>query len=102
MASEPVIAAQGINHAYGAGAVRRQILFDVSAEIYPGEIVVMTGPSGSGKTTLLTLIGCLRSAQEGSLRVLGHELNGASDSLRARIRRQIGFIFQAHNLLEML
>ncbi len=56
----------------------------------------MTGPSGSGKTTLLTLIGTLRTVQEGSLKVLGNELKGATPDLIAQLRREMGFIFQAH------
>src|SRR5262249_59378671 len=67
-----------------------------------GEIVILAGPSGSGKTTLLTLIGALRSTQSGSLRVLGHELRGADARALARVRRQIGYVFQAHNLLDAL
>jgi putative ABC transport system ATP-binding protein len=62
----------------------------------------MTGPSGSGKTTLLTLIGTLRTVQEGSLQVLGRELSGATARQRLDIRQQIGFIFQAHNLFGSL
>jgi putative ABC transport system ATP-binding protein len=93
------IVIRGVSHYFGTGVLRKQILTDVTAEIQPGEIVIMTGPSGSGKTTLLTLIGALRSTQEGSLRVLGHELRGTSPRDLVRVRRKIGFIFQAHNLL---
>lgn len=62
----------------------------------------MTGPSGSGKTTLLTLIGGLRSAQSGSLNVVGHEIADASESELVQARRDNGYIFQAHNLHESL
>jgi putative ABC transport system ATP-binding protein len=62
----------------------------------------MMGPSGSGKTTLLTIIGGLRSVQEGSLKVLGYELYGASINQLVEMRRNIGYIFQAHNLLKFL
>ncbi|BAZ65344.1 MAG: DevA family ABC transporter ATP-binding protein [Pelatocladus maniniholoensis HA4357-MV3] len=102
MTQEPVISIQHINHYYGKGALRRQILFDINLEINPGEIVLMTGPSGSGKTTLLSLIGGLRSVQEGSLKFLGKELYRASQTKLVSIRRKIGYIFQAHNLLEFL
>lgn len=102
MTQEPVIAIKNINHYYGKGALKKQILFDISLEIYPGEIVIMTGPSGSGKTTLLSLIGGLRSVQEGSLKFLGKELFRASQTKLVSIRRKIGYIFQAHNLLEFL
>jgi putative ABC transport system ATP-binding protein len=99
---EPVIAIQNIDHYFGSGPLRRQILFDVSAEILPGEIVIVSGPSGSGKTTLLTLAGALRSVEQGSLRILNHELRGASNDALVRVRANIGFIFQAHNLLDAL
>lgn len=98
----PAIAVRGVNHYFGSGDVRKQILYDVSTDVFPGEIVITTGPSGSGKTTLLTLIGALRSVQEGSLQTLGRELRGASQDALNEVRRQIGFIFQAHNLLDSL
>jgi len=102
MTRDPVIVADGVSHFYGRGALRKQILFEVSLDIEPGEIVIMTGPSGSGKTTLIGLMGALRSCQEGSLRVLGQEMRGASPRRRVELRRSIGYIFQAHNLIESL
>ncbi|MDZ8261189.1 DevA family ABC transporter ATP-binding protein [Nostoc sp. ChiQUE01b] len=99
---QPVIAIKNLNHFYGKGALRKQILFDINLEIYPGEIVIMTGPSGSGKTTLLSLIGGLRSVQQGSLKFLGEELIGVSQNKLVQMRRNIGYIFQAHNLLGFL
>jgi putative ABC transport system ATP-binding protein len=101
MSSAP-ITVRGLNHAYGKGKLRKQILFDIDTEIPEGEIVIVTGPSGSGKTTLLTLVGALRAAQQGSVRVLGEELRGARPGTLERVRRQIGFIFQQHNLLGAL
>jgi putative ABC transport system ATP-binding protein len=91
-----------VSHYYGSSALRRQVLFDITAEISPGEIVIMTGPSGSGKTTLLSLVGALRSVEHGSIRVMGDELNGAGRSALLRVRQSIGFIFQHHNLLGSL
>ncbi len=99
---EPVICGEGINFAFGQGELRKQILFDVDIRIQPGEIVLLTGPSGSGKTTLLTLIAGLRTLQEGKLNVLGHSLYNASQRDLLALRRKIGFIFQAHNLLPYL
>jgi putative ABC transport system ATP-binding protein len=64
--------------------------------------VICTGPSGSGKTTLLTMLGGLRSCQDGSLKILGQELNGASKDQLADLRLNVGFIFQAHNLMMFL
>jgi len=102
MAAAAPILISNVNHYYGSGELRRQILHDVSVEIRTGEIVIVTGPSGSGKTTLLTLIGALRSTQEGTVQVLGSELRGASSRVLERVRRDIGYIFQAHNLLDAL
>lgn len=91
-----------LNHYFGEGELRKQALYDNNLEVKRGEIVIMTGPSGSGKTTLLTLIGTLRTVQEGSLKVLGQELHGATRDDVVRLRRELGFIFQAHNLFESL
>jgi putative ABC transport system ATP-binding protein len=96
------IEVRGLNHSYGKGELKKQILFDVSVEIREGEIVIVTGPSGSGKTTMLTLVGALRSAQEGSVKILGEELRDARPSTLEKVRQQIGFIFQQHNLLGAL
>jgi len=99
---EPAIQVRNLNHHFGAGQLRKQILFDISADIFPGEIVINTGPSGSGKTTLLTLVCGLRSVQDGSVSTLGIELKGAAQRTLVRVRQSIGFIFQAHNLLAAL
>jgi len=99
---KPVISARHLNHYFGKGELRKQTLFDINLDIYLGEIVLMTGPSGSGKTTLLTLMGGLRSVQERSLTILGQEMHAASKWQMMQLRRQIGYIFQAHNLLTFL
>ncbi|XZE17633.1 ATP-binding cassette domain-containing protein [Pirellulaceae bacterium SH449] len=98
----PSIHAQGLQHSFGTGDLKKQILFDNNLTVFPGEIIIMTGPSGSGKTTLLTLIGALRTVQDGQLRVLGQSLHGASAGKLKDFRKEIGFIFQAHNLFEAL
>ncbi|WP_193196129.1 DevA family ABC transporter ATP-binding protein [Nostoc sp. MG11] len=98
MTSEPVISIKNLDHYFGQGQLRKQVLFDINLEINTGEIIIMTGPSGSGKTTLLTLVGGLRSAQSGNLEILGQELCGASAAQLTQARRSNGYIFQAHNL----
>jgi len=92
------ISIHNLNHHFGQGQLRKQVLFDINLEINVGEIVIMTGPSGSGKTTLLTLVGGLRSVQSGSLQVLGQDLYGATAKQLTQARRHHGYIFQAHNL----
>ncbi|MCA2553321.1 MAG: DevA family ABC transporter ATP-binding protein [Microcystis sp. M04BS1] len=97
-----VIDIQNLNHYFGQGTLKKQVLFQINLKITEGEIVILTGPSGSGKTTLLSLIGGLRSVQEGSLQHFEKELRGASEEQLVQTRRQIGYIFQAHNLLPFL
>ncbi len=98
MTSEPAIQIRNLSHNFGKGRLKKQVLFDITLDIAAGEIILMTGPSGSGKTTLLTLVGGLRSAQEGSLKILGKELCGANQRALDKARRSNGYIFQAHNL----
>ena len=99
---QPVVRIRDLNHYFGQGPSRKQVLFDNTLDLMPGEITIMTGPSGSGKTTLLTLVGALRSVCEGSLQVMGRELSQLNPKELVEIRRGIGFIFQAHNLFESL
>ncbi len=100
--SELIVEARNLNFAYGDGELRRQVLYDVSLDMRAGEIVLLTGPSGCGKTTLLTLVGALRSVTDGQLRVLGSDLHRCRTAELVTVRRRIGFIFQAHNLLDFL
>lgn len=96
------VSVRELNHFYGQGELKKQVLFNNRLDLLPGEIVVMTGPSGSGKTTLLTLIGALRTVQDGQLHVLDRELHRLSSSELVRFRQRVGFIFQTHNLFDSL
>ena len=93
---------RGLQHWFGTGANRRQVLQGIDCSGAAGEVVLLTGPSGCGKTTLLTLVGALRQVQQGSVRIFEQELLGASRSTRQQLRRRIGMIFQGHNLLRCL
>jgi putative ABC transport system ATP-binding protein len=97
-----IINVGNLNHHFGKESLKKQVLFDINLKINSSEIVIMTGPSGSGKTTLLSLIGGLRSVQNGSIRCLDRELNGADEENLVQVRREIGYIFQAHNLLPFM
>lgn len=99
---KPIIIVRHLSHFYGKRLLRKQVLFDINLTIKQTEIVILTGPSGSGKTTLLSLVGGLLSVQEGSLITLGKEMNGANEQQRVRVRRQMGYIFQGHNLLPFM
>jgi len=100
--TEPIIKLRNVNHYFGSGENRKHALKDITLDIYPGQIIICTGPSGSGKTTLLTMLGGLRSCQDGSLEILDQQLNGASKEQLAKLRLNVGFIFQAHNLMMFL
>lgn len=93
---------EGLSHSFGAGPTALHVLRAIKLQFYPGEITIIVGPSGSGKTTILTLAGALRSVQSGVVEVLGTQLNGATAAQQWAVRRQIGFIFQHHNLLSSL
>ncbi|MEM8676472.1 MAG: DevA family ABC transporter ATP-binding protein [Cyanobacteria bacterium P01_G01_bin.67] len=97
-----VVRIQNLNHFFGEGKLKKQILFDIDLTLNSGEVIILKGPSGSGKTTLLTLMGGLRSPQSGSLKVFGEELVGARKNKLVQTRKNIGYIFQSHNLLASL
>ena len=102
MAAAAAVDVHDLCHWYGSGSMRRQVLQGVNLQVAAGEVVLLTGPSGCGKTTLLTLVGALRQVQQGSVRVLGQDLEGAGRRERQQLRRSIGMIFQGHNLLRCL
>ena len=99
---QPTLRVEALDHFYGEEDSRNQVLFDNRIEIGPGQLVVMTGPSGAGKTTLLTLVGALRSVQHGRIEVLGQSLSTLGQRELVRMRRNVGFIFQMHNLFDAL
>jgi putative ABC transport system ATP-binding protein len=104
----PVLRVRGVNHHFGTGDTRTQVLFDNTLEVMPGELVIMSGPSGSGKTTILTLVGGLRTLQDGEIEVWDADrgdyraVRGAGEADLVNVRRLIGFIFQRHNLFDSL
>ena len=99
---KPLVEIKDLNHWFGDGDQRKQVLQSINLTVQPGEITILLGPSGSGKTTLLTMVGGLRSAQNGSLRIFNEELRRTSKTNLTRLRRKVGFIFQAHNLMPYL
>jgi putative ABC transport system ATP-binding protein len=97
---DPLIRLQGIKKVFYTDEVETHALADVHLEIGQGEYVAISGPSGCGKTTLLSILGLLDTATEGEYQLDGRPVAGLNASDRARVRnRQIGFIFQAFNLI---
>jgi putative ABC transport system ATP-binding protein len=89
-----------LNKVFYTDEVETRALTDVDMEIAEGEYVSISGPSGCGKTTLLSILGLLDSPSEGEYLLAGEPVANLSASERARVRnRQIGFIFQAFNLI---
>ena len=99
---KPLVEIKDLNHWFGDGDQRKQVLRSINLTVQPGEITILLCPSGSGKTTLLTMVGGMRSAQNGSLRIFNEELRQTSKTNLTRLRRKVGFIFQAHNLMPYL
>ena len=97
---EPLIRLTGIKKIFYTDEVETHALDDVHLEVAQGEYVAISGPSGCGKTTLLSLLGLLDTPTDGEYTLDGHAVAGLNASDRARVRnRQIGFIFQAFNLI---
>lgn len=99
---QTAIDVQNLSFSFGSGTLVQPVLKEITISIQQGEIVLITGPSGSGKTTFLTIIGGLRQAFTGSVVVLGQQFIQSSEQVRVKVRQQIGFIFQQHNLLKSL
>jgi putative ABC transport system ATP-binding protein len=99
---QPAVRIRALNYWYGSGANKTHALADVDVKIDRGEVAILTGPSGSGKTTLLTLIGALRQVDNGDVHVLGRDLRRLEPSGQVAVRRDVGFIFQFHNLFDSL
>jgi putative ABC transport system ATP-binding protein len=97
---EALIRLQGIKKVFYTDEVETHALSDIHLEIRHGEYIAIAGPSGCGKTTLLSILGLLDSPTDGSYLLDEQPVAKLSASDRARVRnRQIGFIFQAFNLI---
>jgi len=95
-----LIKLEGVKKVFYTEEVETHALADIHLEIREGEYVCIAGPSGCGKTTLLSILGLLDTPTGGSYTLAGTPVANISASQRARIRnRQIGFIFQAFNLI---
>jgi putative ABC transport system ATP-binding protein len=98
--SDPLIRLEGIQKVFYTDEVETHALLDVHLAIGKGEYVSIAGPSGCGKTTLLSILGLLDAPTTGRYDLAGEAVASLDPGTRARDRnRQIGFIFQAFNLI---
>ena len=98
-----MIECKNICKGFSVGEQKTQVLKNVSLSVEAGEFVSLMGPSGSGKSTMLYILGGLDKADSGSVIIDGREIGNLSDGDESKMRRDdIGFIFQAYNLIDNL
>ncbi len=98
--SDALIELDGVKKVFYTDEVETHALSGIHMQIARGEYVAIAGPSGCGKSTLLSILGLLDTPSDGSYTLKGDNVENLSASARARVRnRDIGFIFQAFNLI---
>jgi len=98
--NDALIQLDGVTKVFVTDDVETHALSGIHMEIKRGEYVTISGPSGCGKSTLLAILGLLDTPTDGQFTLNGRPVQGLKMSERARIRnREIGFIFQAFNLI---
>ena len=101
--SDLVMEAAGIAKDLGHGAGQIRALKGVDLALEGGQLTLLMGPSGSGKTTLLSILGCMLTPTEGTVRVRGDSIAGKNPEDLAKLRREnIGFVFQSYHLFPTL
>ncbi|MCF7821739.1 MAG: ATP-binding cassette domain-containing protein, partial [Mariprofundaceae bacterium] len=94
---------QGISKLYQQGETQVQALHTINLEVKEGEFAALVGPSGSGKTTLLNIMGGLDAPSQGTTHLNGTDIAGLQEAELSDFRLfQLGFIFQAYNLVPVL
>jgi putative ABC transport system ATP-binding protein len=102
-ADEMAVRVRGVTKEFGSGGSLTQALRGVDLDVPYGEMLMLVGPSGCGKTTLVSIVAGTLEPTEGEVQVLGHDLVAMSNGRKVRFRREnVGFIFQAYNLLPAL
>jgi putative ABC transport system ATP-binding protein len=101
--NEPMLEAVNVTKDLGSGAAKVAALKGVSLALNGGELTLLMGPSGSGKTTLLSILGCLLTPTDGTVRIRQQSIAGADPEDLARLRREhVGFVFQSFHLFPTL
>jgi putative ABC transport system ATP-binding protein len=97
---QPLIILDGITKVFVTDEVETHALSGINLEIKKGQYISIAGPSGCGKSTLLSILGLLDTPSDGSYKLNENPVDSLTSSERARVRnREIGFIFQAFNLI---
>ncbi len=92
--------AQGLSKRYKSGHNFVHPLIDLDITLFPGQFIAIMGPSGSGKSTLLHILGCLDRPDKGTYHLSDKDVSGLNDQELSHLRAtQIGFVFQAYNLI---
>ena len=100
---EAAIVCRGVTKTYGAGDNLVHALRGIDLDVDKGELLMLVGPSGCGKTTLISVVAGILDRTGGECSVFGHDFSAMSQSARTRWRgRNIGFVFQAYNLIPSL
>src|SRR5688572_22070647 len=99
----PAVEIRGVQKYFGTGDARVHVLRGVELDIRAGELLMMVGPSGCGKTTLISIVAGILDADLGLCRVLGEDVKSMTAAQKTAFRgRNIGFVFQAFNLIPAL
>jgi putative ABC transport system ATP-binding protein len=102
-ADEMAVRVRGVTKEFGSGGSLTRALRGVDLDVPYGEMLMLVGPSGCGKTTLVSIVAGTLEPTDGDVQVLGHDLVSMSNGRKVRFRREnVGFIFQAFNLLPAL
>lgn len=102
-ANQPAVHCSGVTKTFGHGATAVQALRGIDLTVMPGELMMLVGPSGCGKTTLISVIAGILDHDGGECRVFGQNLQRESHRARTAFRgRNVGFVFQAYNLIPTL
>ena len=97
---DPMLQLSSIEHTFGQGRRKLEILTGADLRVMPSEIVALTGPSGAGKSTLLHIAGLLEIPDAGTISIAGESCSHLGDNARTMVRRQsLGFVYQYHHLL---
>jgi putative ABC transport system ATP-binding protein len=103
MTGEAGLALRAVHKVYGRNGAAVRALGPVDLDIWPGTFTAVMGPSGSGKSTLLHCAAGLDRPTSGTVRLAGRELGSLSETALTKLRRtEVGFVFQAFNLVAAL